>query len=887
MKLLYKINLVGLVVLIAVGLAISVAGVSTISKVSYKLNQELMAREVENIVNLAKTGHDVLVKNGLDRVENYRRQAQLDVLAELVDYQYGKSGQLVITNSKKQVIRHNTLAVGSPVGIQNVQTMIDNKKGFIKFEASGENRFLAYQVFGQWDWLIVLSVTGKEMFAARDKFIKSVIIILLASLVLGSLIFIWFIRRVVRPILQLAEATTYVSEGKWDIDLPVSKGRDEVAQLSQAFQRMAERLAQMYGSLETNLEEIEASQQALKESEEKYRDLVHLLPLTVYEADINGQVIFANHNALETFKVTEEELAQGISIFDHIAPDDQYKVRGNMARVLDGEEIGLVEYNGLRKDKTSFFGIAATTAIFHEGQAVGIRGIFMDITERKTLENELMQAREFLDSILNNVADPIFVKDDNHRFLLLNDAFRSFMGSSRREIIGKTEYDFFENEEAEGLWEQDDLAFSSEQPQEKESTVTHNDGSQHVILTKKAVFKNNDGERLLVGSIKDITKRKKMEQELFKSRKLESIGVLAGGIAHDFNNILTAIIGNLSLAKMFIEEDNKAFERLTASEKASFRAKDLTMQLLTFSRGGAPIKHTVSLAKIIEDSAMFTLRGSKVRCELSLSSDLWPVDVDEGQISRVIQNMMLNASQAMPDGGIVEISAENQILSRTETLPLESGRYICIEVQDHGIGIPADIMSDIFDPYFTTKEMGCGLGLATSFSIIKRHDGYIVVESILGRGSIFKIYLPASPKSKASSPEAKDSLHQGKGHVLIMDDEVELQEVVSNMLELIGYTYESADHGADALEKYKKAKKNGNPFDVVIMDLTIPGAMGGQKAVKKLLEIDPDVKTIVSSGYSSDPVMSDYKAHGFVGMLTKPFELKKLSMVLKQVLSQP
>jgi CheY-like chemotaxis protein len=383
-----------------------------------------------------------------------------------------------------------------------------------------------------------------------------------------------------------------------------------------------------------------------------------------------------------------------------------------------------------------------------------------------------------------------------------------------------------------------------------------------------------------------------MEQELQKIQKLESIGILAGGIAHDFNNILTAILGNISLAKMEANPKDEIYERLVEAEKASLQAKNLTQQLLTFSKGGAPIKKTESITEVIKDSAEFALRGSNVKCEFFIPNDIWPVEVDKGQISQVISNLIINADQAMPEGGIIKVRVENvapvgavRPCQPVAELPIKDGKYVKIEIEDDGIGIPKEHLPKIFDPYFTTKQKGSGLGLATSYSIIKRHDGYIAVESELGVGTTFYIYLPASSKQILTKKDAEERLILSKGRILVMDDEEVVRDVAGIMLKRIGYDVEFADDGAEALELYKKAEESGQPFDAVIVDLTIQGGMGGEQMIKKLLEIDPNVKAIVSSGYSTDAIMSNFKQYGFSGVVTKPYRIAELSETLYKVLT--
>lgn len=393
---------------------------------------------------------------------------------------------------------------------------------------------------------------------------------------------------------------------------------------------------------------------------------------------------------------------------------------------------------------------------------------------------------------------------------------------------------------------------------------------------------------ILIQLKRSISEKQEMEKEILKAQKLESIGIIAGGIAHDFNNILTAISGNVSLAKMYVKPGEKAFEKLTKAEKASIRAKDLTRQLLTFSKtGGAPDKTTTSIAELAKDSAGFALRGSNIRLEFSLPDNLCPVDVDEGQINQVINNLIINASQAMPEGGTIVLGAENVTIGRKNNLQLRHGKYVKILIKDQGIGIPEPAISKIFDPYFTTKPKGSGLGLATAYSIIKKHDGTINVESQSGVGTTFSIYLPVSQKGSIPLKAEEKKPHGGKGKILIMDDEKEIRDLVSEMLKSIGYDVEFAVDGREAIETFKMSKKSKNPFDAVILDLTVPGGMGGRKAIQKLREFDREVKAIVSSGYTNDPIMIDFERYGFTDVIAKPYKLAELSEVLHRTIKSP
>jgi CheY-like chemotaxis protein len=376
-----------------------------------------------------------------------------------------------------------------------------------------------------------------------------------------------------------------------------------------------------------------------------------------------------------------------------------------------------------------------------------------------------------------------------------------------------------------------------------------------------------------------------MEEELQNIEKLESVGIMAGGIAHDFNNILTAIAGSISLAKVSAESGSKLSEILIDAEKACFQAKNLTNQLLTFSKGGAPIKKVARIEELIINSANFASRGSNVNCFFSIPDNLWPVEVDEGQIAQVIHNLVINAVQAMREGGSVKITAENIVVAAKNIMSLDHGDYIKISVKDDGIGIPKDHMKRIFDPYFTTKSEGSGLGLATTFSIIKYHNGHIDVTSEIGRGTTFTVYMPASKEKYPINVHERYKARKGEGKILLMDDEHSVRTTVCKMLQHLGYEVEIASNGDEAIAFYQKALKSVRPFHAVIMDLTIRGGMGGQETIHNLLKIDPYVKAIVSSGYFNDPIMSDYRKYGFCGVIPKPYEIEDLSALLRRIIA--
>ncbi|MCP4604550.1 MAG: PAS domain S-box protein [Proteobacteria bacterium] len=392
-----------------------------------------------------------------------------------------------------------------------------------------------------------------------------------------------------------------------------------------------------------------------------------------------------------------------------------------------------------------------------------------------------------------------------------------------------------------------------------------------------------EGQHGAIIMITDITERKKLEEEQLKIHKLEALGILAGGIAHDFNNILAAILGSVSIARRTASKSG-SFEQieslLDSAQKATLRAKDLISQLLTFSKGGEPIRQSASVEDLIMESAELGLRGSNVKSELAIAGDIQPVEVDPGQIIQVFSNLVINADQAMPEGGTVYIRAEN-IKNGSQVLHLlEDKQYVRITICDRGIGIGEEDLPRIFDPYFTTKKDGAGLGLATSFSIVKKHGGQIEVDSKPEIGTTFQVYLPAAKHKNAVQQIEPEDKFEDTGRVLIMDDDHDVLEMARMMVSHLGYDVETARDGIEVIERYRHSIEINAPFDVVLMDLTVPGGMGGKEAIEQLRKIDPEVTAIVSSGYSDDPVMSEFTACGFKGVVSKPYTIEELEIAI-------
>jgi nitrogen-specific signal transduction histidine kinase/CheY-like chemotaxis protein len=384
--------------------------------------------------------------------------------------------------------------------------------------------------------------------------------------------------------------------------------------------------------------------------------------------------------------------------------------------------------------------------------------------------------------------------------------------------------------------------------------------------------------------INNMTDKHLLEEQILRTQKLEAVGLLAGGLAHDFNNLLQGVFGNISMAKMFSDKGGKAYAMLEGAETALYQATNLTKQLLTFSKGGEPVKRVIDLPSLVDNAVKFSLSGSNVNYRSAVDDRLWPVEADDGQINQVIHNIVLNACEAMPDGGTVAIEMQNVTINEKNSLPLKQGKYVQLDIKDSGTGISASHLPKIFDPYFTTKKKGSGLGLATSYSIVTKHGGMITASSQLGVGSVFSIYLPASGKSIVPAEVQAGGLLTGKGRILIMDDEEIVRSVAGHMIESLGYEVDFSENGEQAIEKYSAAKRSNRPFNAVILDLTVRGGMGGKEAVGRLAEIDPEVRAIVSSGYSADDIISNYREYGFQEVLSKPYQIDVLGRVLYNLL---
>ena len=524
-----------------------------------------------------------------------------------------------------------------------------------------------------------------------------------------------------------------------------------------------------------------------------------------------------------------------------------------------------------------------------QGLVIGTTGYARDITERKRTEKALLKSEEKYRNIFTNSIEGIFQSTSDGRLISANAALADILGyTSPEELIGSiTDISTQIYADPTVRDRVKELLIKNGFIKNLEVQCRHKNGGLVWILLNIWRVLDDQGRLLSIeGSGQNITERKRIEEELQKTQKLESLGILAGGIAHDFNNLMTGIFSYIDLARMTSKEP-QVLEYLNATFQSMSRAKALTSQLLTFAKGGMPVVTTEPLFPFVQETAQFALSGSNISCSFTVQEGLWAARIDKNQIGQVIDNLIINAQQAMPQGGAIEVSAINIPAGRIEYQILTEGPYVKISIKDQGVGIPQKILPHIFDPFFTTKSKGHGLGLATCFSIVSRHDGAIQVESEQGSGSTFHIYLPATtePVINPGAGETPDS-HASTGTFIIMDDEEDVRNGLAKMLEFFGYSCIGVKEGRAAIDRYCDALKAQEKIAGIMLDLTVPGGLGGKETISEIRTQDKNVPIFVLSGYADDPIMSNPTSFGFNASISKPFTLKDVAEVLNKHMRQ-
>ena len=623
-------------------------------------------------------------------------------------------------------------------------------------------------------------------------------------------------------------------------------------------------------------------EQALRESEARFSAVFRASPVGISISRIaDGRVVDANDAFLNIFGLEREEVIGRTSNELRLWADPEERDR--MVNIL--REKGRIEDFEVKFRRESGEGgdlLISAEPIELAGEQYWL-GLLSDITKRKRVEEALRQREEFIRSVLDNVDEGFLVIDRDYRIIIANKAFCSWGATQLDDLIGRRCHEVSHKTLRPCYEEGEDCAvrriFETGEPHT--ALHKHQDAGGEIMYVETRAFPLKDSSGVItsvIETVHNITERHLLEEERLKTQKLEAIGTLAGGIAHDFNNLLQGVFAYISLAKISLDHKGKAFARLEQAEKALNMSVNLATQLLTFSRGGKPVRKRIALGAVIENAANFALSGSRSVSRLDIAKDLWYVEADEGQVGQVIQNIVLNANEAMPDGGTVAITAANvDIPAAGNPLLPDGGKFVRLAIGDSGVGIPKEYLSKIFDPYFTTKQKGSGLGLATSYSIVRNHGGLLEVTSELNKGSTFFIYLPASGAEEGENPRPLAPLVARRGKILVMDDEEIIRGAAEELIGSLGHEVESAEDGEDAIKKFMQARESGRPFDVVILDLTVRGGMGGDQTIKKLRELDPNIKAIVSSGYADNEVVSDCRSYGFMAYLSKPYTIDALA----------
>ncbi len=707
----------------------------------------------------------------------------------------------------------------------------------------------------------------------------------LALILLGSW---YFSRSMTNPIARLYRATEKIRGGS--LEPPEGEfPSDEIGSFAQCFK-------QMVASLKEDRQLREQVEIELRESEKRYRTVANYAYDMECWRDPEGRFIHVSPSCEEITGYHPDEFYANYHLMNEIVlVEDREIFIGHRHEIAHDGRCKSIEFRIRHKDGSiRWLSHICRPVTDSEGKDLGVRGSNRDITLRKVAEEFLDAERKRLAITLHSIGDGVIATDNRGCVTLLNPVAEKLTGWRSAAASGLPVSQVFKiihERSREIIPCPVSLVLEENRVVElaNHALLISLAGEEIAVADSAAPIIGQDGKRFgVVLVFRDVREEKKLRQERLRSEKLEAVGVLAGGIAHDFNNLLMGLQGSIDLVRLSYSQGFETTQKhLAKAEKAIDRAVSLAHQLLTFAKGGEPVKGEVDLLSLVKESAEFVLHGSQVKVEYEIEDNIWALEIDGGQISQVVNNLVTNARQAMFDAGVILISIANQKITEDSEKNLDPGPYVRVSVRDQGCGIDAEIIPHIFEPYYTTKESGSGLGLATSFSIINNHAGSLEVVSESGNGSTFTFLLPASGQHREiiSSASLEPLLiadeSRKAGRVLVMDDEEVIREVVSEMLEMLGYEVVAVADGEALLETYKQALQDGLHFTAILMDLSIPGGMGGREAIKRLRKIDSDVRVIVSSGYSQDPVMADYKAYGFDGTVPKPYKIESLLAVLQ------
>lgn len=692
-------------------------------------------------------------------------------------------------------------------------------------------------------------------------------------------------------------------------------GRDEIGVVAAAFNRLVEQLhsaqallemrvsqrtselAQTNEQLRREIADRQQAEQALKESEERYTALIERSRDGVYLHDFEGRFLDANPAALEMLGYAKEDLAW-VRFQDVLAgPDQLAQAYAEVEKLIEtGRQTEPTEYRLKRKDGQLVWAETQACLVYRQNKPIAIQGIARDVTERKLAEEKLKESKEYLHQILNCVGDPIFVKDEHHRYLLVNTAECMLAGKASDQLLGKSDFDLFPKEQAEEFWRRDAAVLATGLEDINEELVTDAQGRIRTVITKKTLFTDRTGKKHIVGVIRDITDYKlarerqaKLENQLRQSQKMEAIGTLAGGIAHDFNNILSIIIPNTEVARGEAGENGLVTDCLAEVLSAAERAKDLVKQILAFSRQSQPELKPIQLQLVVKEVVKM-LRStipSTIEMYSAVEEGVPPILADPVQIHQVLMNLCTNAAQAMRNGpGQIEVKLEALTLEEdfTQLHPeMQPGTYAKLSVSDTGTGMDTETLKRIFEPFFTTKApgQGTGLGLAVVHGIVKGHGGHIYAYSQPNAGTVFHIYFPACDSRPLPLERASAELPKGNGErILFVDDEKHLTQIADRCLRRLGYLVTTSESPLEALQEFQR---HPGHYDLVFTDLTMP-KMTGIDFAQAILKIRADVPVILATGFSGLWTQEEVRTLGIKELVLKPFTPAVLAETLHKVL---
>ncbi len=877
---------------IASGAGVMLLAEHYLTRIVDQSQRSVYGERLEAITAMLERDNQRLEKTGM--VEAYIDDFKAAALEEIRQayYRGPDSVRPFILDANGSVLLHPARSPGDP-GLANpgmAKGISRKQSGDFVYTCKSGERWCIFKRFPAWGWVVGYSMPIAVKYADVNEFRRHLAAIELAVSLAALFLLALLVKHFTRPIVRLTGAARAMASGDLDQEIAVG-GADEVGVLANSFREMRDAIRRIISELRKENSDRRRAEEELRRQNDYMHSIIESVTHPLYVIDAGDYTVRMANSASGIRPGERRPCYAAIKGLER--PCRETGISCPLDIIRETGKPAMIEHTHKGKDgRTRHMEVFAYPVFGPDGELDQMIEYAIDVTDRRRAQEELAAEKERLAVTLRSIGDGVITTDTGGRIMLMNRVAEKLTGWQANEAVGRPLAEVF-NIVDERTGE------PCESPVDKvmkdgrivglanHTALIARDGSKRSIADSGAPIM--DAASRIIGVVlvfRDVTEQLRTERELLKMSKLESIGVLAGGIAHDFNNILAAILGNLNLVLFDKKLGRESRELIRQAEKASLRARDLTRQLLTFAKGGAPVKETSSLREVIRDSAAFVLHGGAVSCRFDIPDDLWLVDIDRGQIGQVIQNIVLNASHAMPGGGEVRISCRN-LDSITAVVPFAaSGPHVEIRIADNGIGMTADVVERIFDPYFTTKQEGSGLGLAICQSIISKHGGHITVESLAGQGSVFTIYLPRAREDAATARAAKPASgpRPEARRVLVVDDEDMVRRIVRAMLERLGHEVDTAGDGETALEMYEKAMKAGRRYDLVIMDLTIPGGMGGKEAIGKLLKLDPDARAIVSSGYSNDPVMAAYRDHGFAAAVIKPFQIEELRQAVEKAL---